>query len=210
LASFWQKYPGGLGTEWIITQQYFKPYPVCRWAQSPVEGVLALRRQHNLTSDMVETIHVETFHESCRLATARPQTTEQAQYSTSFPCAVALVRGALTPDDIANDALQDPEILRVSTSLEMTEHAFANETFPNHRHSRVALTLKSGQRLQGDWMNPLWTAEDPPTDPELFAKFHGLADPVLGLERATAIKNAVLNLDQGPLSALSKHLTTSP
>ena len=39
-----------LGDNWLITQQYFKPYPVCRWAQSPIEAALALRAEHGLTS----------------------------------------------------------------------------------------------------------------------------------------------------------------
>ena len=137
------EYFADLGQRWIMLEQYFKPYPVCRWAQSPVEGVLALRRAHGLTSADVDHIRVETFHESCRLATAEPQNTEQAQYSTSFPCAVALAKGALTPADIADYALNDPEVLRLSRGLKMVEHDYANETFPAQRNSRVSLVLRS-------------------------------------------------------------------
>ena len=35
-----------LGDRWLICAQYFKPYPVCRWAQAPIEAILALRRAH--------------------------------------------------------------------------------------------------------------------------------------------------------------------
>ena len=195
-----------LGEEWIILDQYFKPYPVCRWAQSPVEGVLKLARDHRVEASAVDHIEVETFHESCRLATKRPKTTEEAQYSTSFPCAVALVRGGITPRDIAEDALQDAEILRLSESLQMQEHDFANETFPAQRHARVALVLKSGERLQGDWMNPLWASEAPPTDAELINKFHDLADGPCGKDRALAIREAVFALDKTPLDTLTKLL----
>ena len=97
-----------LGQRWYALEQYYKPYPVCRWAQAPIEGVLAHRRAHNLTSDQVERIEVTTFHESIRLAMRAPQATDEAQYSTSFPCAVAMVRGDVTPADIGDDALFDP------------------------------------------------------------------------------------------------------
>jgi 2-methylcitrate dehydratase PrpD len=200
---FW----GTLGDEWITLAQYFKPYPVCRWAQAPVEGVLALARAHDLTSGDVDQIVVETFHEACRLATARPATTEEAQYSTSFPCAVALVRGAIRPEDVAEDALQDPEVLRLSEGLHMREHDFANQTFPAQRHARVALKLKDGRTVQGDWMNPLWTADVPPTDAELITKFHDLADGPCGAERAGAIRDAVFALDATALSALTDPLS---
>src|SRR5215470_2395180 len=33
-----------LGTRWRIREQYFKAYPVCRWAQPAVEAALALQR----------------------------------------------------------------------------------------------------------------------------------------------------------------------
>ena len=31
-----------LGDRWLITEQYFKPYAVCRWAQPAIAGALAL------------------------------------------------------------------------------------------------------------------------------------------------------------------------
>jgi len=147
---FW----GDLGQRWLILEQYFKPYPVCRWAQAPVEGVLALARTHNLTSDQVARIEVTTFHEACRLATNRPQNTEEAQYSTSFPCAVALVRGGITPADIADDALSDPEILRLSAGLTMVESDHANANFPAQRPAKVTLVLHDGSRLEGPYKEP--------------------------------------------------------
>jgi 2-methylcitrate dehydratase PrpD len=199
-----------LGTQWITLDQYFKPYPVCRWAQSPVEGVLALRRAHDLTAADVAKITVETFHESCRLATATPKTTEEAQYSTSFPCAVAMVHGALTPADIADDALSDPEVLRLSQALEMREHSHAQENFPAERLSRVALTLTDGRELQGDWMNPLWAPDAPPADAELETKFTALAAPVLGADRASAILTACKTLESLVLSDLTSLLYRAP
>ena len=37
-----------LGQRWCLTEMYFKPYPVCRWAQPAVEAALGLIRQHGL------------------------------------------------------------------------------------------------------------------------------------------------------------------
>ena len=195
-----------LGDDWLILRQYFKPYPVCRWAQAPVEGVLALMRGHDITATQVERIVVTTFHEAVRLATSRPETTEEAQYSTSFPCAVAAVRGAVTPADIADDALRDPEILRLSESLTMTESDEANAQFPQQRLARVCLHLRNGTRLDGPYMTPRWDADDPPSDTELRAKYHSLADPVLGSDRADAIETALHDLPNGAMQPLTELL----
>ncbi len=199
-----------LGTRWIMSEQYFKPYPVCRWAQAPVEGVLALRSAHGLVSTDVDHIAIETFHESCRLAVAEPQTTEEAQYSTSFPCAVALVRGALGPEDLQGAMLHDPQVLRLSRGLQMSEHEFANTAFPHKRFAKVTLRLKSGAVLQGDWIQPLWDADRPPSDTDLLEKFHSLADPVLGRDRAARIVEAIWMLETRPLSNLTQHLFAAP
>ncbi|WP_420325544.1 MmgE/PrpD family protein [Mameliella sp.] len=200
----------GLGEDWRILRQYFKPYPVCRWAQAPVEGVLALRRAHGLTSGEVDRIEVESFHEAIRLATARPRTTEEAQYSTSFPCAVAMVRGALGPEDLDGDSLRDPEILRLSKGLMMSEEAHANAVFPGTRLARVRLRLRDGRVLQGDWVQPRWDAEAPPTEAELAGKYRALAEPILGPDRARAIDRAIGQLEAEPLSALTDLLYLAP
>lgn len=195
-----------LRQDWRILKQSFKAFPVCHWALSPVAGVLALARAHDLTADQVDHIEVTTFHESVCLATSRPTTTEQAQYSTSFPCAVALVRGTITPQDLDGDALSDPEILRLSTGLTMTESDYANDNFPASRLSNVALVLKNGTRHEGDYLPPAWAFTDPPSDAELRGKYHALADPVLGKPRADAIEAALSNLAAKPLNTLTNLL----
>ncbi|MFT7595569.1 MAG: 2-methylcitrate dehydratase PrpD [Paracoccaceae bacterium] len=195
-----------LGQDWRILKQSFKAYPVCHWALAPVAGVLALARAHDLTAHQVDHIEVTTFHESVCLATSRPTTTEQAQYSTSFPCAVALVRGTITPQDLDGPSLKDPEILRLSEGLVMAESDYANDNFPAARLAKVTLVLKDGTRAEGDYMSPAWAHTDPPSDAELRDKYHALADPVLGKSRAEAIETALANLATTPLSALTELL----
>jgi 2-methylcitrate dehydratase PrpD len=197
------EYWADLGTHWYVQEQYYKPYPVCRWAQAPVEAILALRRAHNVDSQQVAHIEVTTFHESVRLATNRPTTTEEAQYSTSFPSAVAMVRGDIRPQDIADDALRDPEILRLSTSMVMQESDEANGPFPLRRLAKVTLHLKDGTQLDSPYTEPRWDPTAPPTEAELRAKYHALADPVLGRPRAAAIEQALSALPRTGLTPLT-------
>jgi len=188
------EYWADIGQRWISLEQYYKPYPVCRWAQAPIEGVLELRRTHGLASKDVERIEVETFHESVRLATNEPKNTEEAQYSTSFPCAVAMAKGTVGPADIADDALTDPELMRLSKSLRMIEDESANAVFPAKRLARVRLVLRDGRTLQGEWMTPRWDAEAPPTPDELREKFHSITDPLIGESAAGNIEASLYGL----------------
>ncbi len=199
-----------LGHDWRILKQYFKPWPVCRWAQAPVAAALSLRAAHGLISAQIAAVTVETFHESCRLACAVPQTTEEAQYSTSFPVAVALARGALGPADLDGEALHDPEILRLSRALTMVEDPQTNAAFPLKRYARVTLTLVDGQVLTSERFEPPWDWDAPPTEAELRDKYHCLADPVLGAARAAAISDAINRLDSHPFATLAALLDGGP
>jgi len=78
-----------LGENWLITKQYFKPYPVCRWAQAPIAAVLDLKRTYDFSSTDVASVHITSFYEAVRLGQKKVTNTEEAQYSTSFPCAIA-------------------------------------------------------------------------------------------------------------------------
>ena len=104
--------------------------------------------------------------------------------------------------DIADDALQDPEILRLSRAMTMMEDDRANAAFPAQRLARVALTLTDGTRLESDWTTPKWDPAEPPTEAELREKFHRLADPVLGPERARAIEDALHGLPDTAITPL--------
>ena len=136
-----------LGENWLITKQYFKPYPVCRWAQAPIAAVLDLKQTYDFSSTDVASVHITSFYEAVRLGQKKVTNTEEAQYSTSFPCAIALVHGDILPEHIADDALKDPEIQRLSSVLTISEDDHANLVFPRSRLARADITLKTGQVL---------------------------------------------------------------
>ncbi len=186
-----------LGSTWRIFEQYTKLYPVCRWAQPAAQAVLNLRRRHDLTSEQVERIEVTTFHESLRLATRRPASTEEAQYSTAFPSAVALVRGDIGPADVMEGAFADPEIRRLAEGMTVGESADYNAAFPARRFSQVALLLKDGRRLESGPSEAVGDPEDPLPMDAVRAKFHAYADPLLGRSRSAEIEARVDNLGKG-------------
>lgn len=188
---------GDLGDNWRIFEQYFKAYPVCRWAQPPVQAVMDLRAGHGVTSEEVTHIEVVTFHQSLRLATRRPVTTEQAQYSTAFPVASAMVRGRVGAAEVAPEAFNDPEILRLADSMIVTESDDYNAAFPARRIAHVTLVLKDGRRLVSSPTEARFDPEHPVSDSEVREKFHALADASIGEPNALAIERAAAGLGAG-------------
>ena len=188
--SFWKD----LGQKWLIKEQYFKPYPVCRWAQAPIEAVLQLKHQYNITSKEVKNIEIHTFHEAIRLAISEPKTTEEAQYSTSYPCAVALVNGDVGVKEVSENSFREPETLRISKSLKMVENEYCNSQFPTQRFASAKIELNDGRILETEFVNPRWTAEHPPKASELKTKFFKLSNPIIGKDNSKKIEFAVNNL----------------
>lgn len=187
-------YWSDLGERWTIKEQYFKAYPVCRWAQPAAEAALAVSRKHGLNAEDIDQIEVVTFHEGCRLAMRRPADCEQAQYSLPYPVAAALVFGQLGPQEISGDALTDPRVLRLSDTMTLTEHEDYNEVFPDQRYAHVKVTTKTGETIESDRHTARGDPEDHLTEEEIIQKFHFLADPVIGIERAQKIRTTIEKL----------------
>lgn len=188
---------GDLGDKWRIAEQYYKHYPICRWAQPPVQAVLDLRDAYKVTSEDVEKIEITTFHNSKRLAKSAPLTTEEAQYSTAYPTAVAMVRGRVDPDDVMEKSFTDPEIKRLAAGMSVVESDSYNAAFPANRISSVTLILKNGETLTSGDTEALGDPENPVTQEEVSAKFHAYARAKLGGERTDALEKAVGSLGDG-------------
>jgi 2-methylcitrate dehydratase PrpD len=199
-----------LGRTWRIAEQYYKHYPICRWAQPSVQAVLDLRQAHNLRSEDVERIEITTFHQSKRLAKRVPATTEEAQYSTAYPTAVAMVRGRVSPDDVMEKSFNEPEIRRLAKGMTVVESDTYNAAFPAYRISNVTLTLKNGQELSSGDTQALGDPENPVTEDEVKAKFHAYARPKLGCNRAHALEKAVGRLGRGEGLGALKELIFAP
>lgn len=200
-----------LGQNWRIFEQYYKPYPVCRWAQPSVQAVLNLRDQYQLDSSMVERIEITTFHEAIRLATRHPKTTEQAQYSTAFPSASALVWGELGAREISETSFEHPEVNRLSASITFTESDEFNRAFPANRFAAVKLHLHDGQVLVSGPTEAIGDPENPIPFYQVREKFFRYATPVVGETNATTIESAVARLGiETELNELLELILTKP
>ncbi len=191
-----------LGTRWRIKEQYFKAYPVCRWAQPAIEAALSLQRTHNVRAEQIASVEVHTFHEGSRLATRAPASTDEAQYSLPFPVAAALIRGQVGAGEVTGAALTDPAILKLASEIVMHEDAGYNARFPTERWAHVAFILQDGSHLTSAPAIARGNPENPLSDAELQEKYQLLAEPVLGAARAAQIRSAVDGLGSGMLGSV--------
>lgn len=191
-----------LGARWRLSEQYLKPYPVCRWAQPAIEAALTLSRGHGFTAQDVASLTVETFREAAALGShcARPETTEDAQYSLKYPVAAALVFGTVGANEITEPSLHHPLVLKLIDRITVTEKAEFSRRFPAQRLARVKVKLANGEVLVSEPTTARGDPHEPLTDDELRRKYRSLATPVLGDGRALRIERAVTTLTTDPSS----------
>ncbi|MCJ8287009.1 MmgE/PrpD family protein [Halomonas sp.] len=194
---------GDLGRRDYLSEQYFKAYPVCRWAQPAVEAVLAIPAAERQV-DNIERIEITTFHEARRLHTIAPTTTEQAQYSLPWSVACALDRGTIDVAAISRD-LGDDDLVALSRRVTITECDDCNARFPAERWASATLHLRDGRRIQSPAMEARGNPHNPLSDDEIAAKFQALASPVLGA-RANEIEEVVGTLETRPIGDLLRLL----
>jgi 2-methylcitrate dehydratase PrpD len=102
-------------------------YACCSWAHPAMEGAHLLVEKHHIDLDEIDVIHVEGFHETVRLGTRLPETTEQAQFNLAWPVAAMLVDGEVGPAQTLEERLQDPQIRALARRVEVVEKEELNE-----------------------------------------------------------------------------------
>ena len=191
-----------LGQRWEIDAQYFKPWPVCRWAQPALTAATALR-QHNpgVDANNIERIRVETFHESMRLQGHAPANADEAQYGLAFPLAALICRGQVGPAEVTGDAIHAADIRALSQRIEIVEVDDLSSRFPEEILSRVHIWLKDGRELSSDTTAAKGDPATPIPAEELRDKFHQMAGVSLTASHRQAIEQQVAELADSPTCA---------
>lgn len=104
-----------------------KGYACCGWAHAGVEGSHELVEMHDIMLDDIERITVEAFHETVRLGTKLPSTTEEAQFNLAWPIAAMLVDGEIGPHQMLEHRLKDPTIRNLAQRVEVIESEELNQ-----------------------------------------------------------------------------------
>ncbi len=186
-----------LGHEWQVLNLYFKPYAACRWAQPAIDGVLKVKREHNLSSSAVRSIRIRTFKAACALSTAPPANTEEAQYNIAFPVAAAFLDDKVGPSQVQPPRIFDKVLLELLSKVTAEVDARFEAAFPSKTYAEVIVESQEGDFFPSGRMEPRWEPPDTlPTDGELGEKFLWLASPVIGEKKAQDLIERIWSAEQ--------------
>ncbi len=191
----WNLAIDGLGQRYNILRITQKNHGCCGHTFAAIDGALALRAR-GVRADDIASLRVDAYQTALDVTgNFAPATAFEAKFSLPYVVAHALVHGSVRLDAFEPERLRDPQVRQLMQKLELRADAALTAGFPRVRAARVSITTASGQTLEHHAPYRKGDPEAPLSDAELNDKFEELAGPVLGRERALALRDAVWRLD---------------
>jgi 2-methylcitrate dehydratase PrpD len=194
----------GLGERWQIFDNGVKPYACGVVIHPAIDAVRDLAVRKGLTADRIEKITLRV-HPLVKELTGKtdPRTGLEGKFSVTFACAIALLEGKAGEAQFSDTAVARPDVRALMARIEVVPDA----DVPHTQAGAVALT-GAGETEQIWVDHARGTPGNRLTDDELAEKFHGLADEVLGRDRASQLADAAFSLaETGDVEAMLE-LTT--
>lgn len=176
-----------------IMSVFFKPVPVCNFAQTPCLAALALAKEERINPSEITAINVK----ASRAAKAYPgcdyagpfQRVLQAKMSIHYAVASALLRGKVDETSYAN--LDDPALLALARKVSVEADPDYTAAFPAKQGAEVEIKLQSGKVFSRK------LADVVPADMDLVRhRFRDAAAKAVGAEKAKALEAAVDALEK--------------
>ena len=162
----------GLGGNWLITSNYFKPYSCCRWLHTAIREAIELKEEFDLKAENINSVKVEVFGRAISLAESKyPENPVQAQFHLPYVVACALTYGKVLPKHFTMESIADPEIRFLIDKISLIEKNDYTAKFPKSILSMVHIETMDGEKMTREIAVSPWDTSLPPSDEELRTKF---------------------------------------
>src|SRR5262252_3015007 len=180
-----------LGKSFEISKNTYKPFACGVVMHATIDGCMQLKNENKLASDEIDRVELKVHPLVIQLTNKKsPQTGLEGKFSIYHAASVALVEGAGGIDQFSDRAVRDKTIAslrdRVSTVVDSAMH---------EDQVRIALTTKSGRRIEKFVEHAVGSLDHPMADKDLEAKFAGLANGVLSPERQRKLMDLCWNVE---------------
>ncbi len=183
-----------LGERYEIARNYFKRHACCRYNHASIDVLEALAGRFpggRIPPEEVEEVQVETYSLAAQLCDRSPDNMLAAKFSIPFAAATFLTHGHAGVDCFRRERVSGEAIQALADRVTVIEDPAMTAMMPDKRPSRVTVRMKDGTEHTGETDVNQGDFEAPYGPEVLVAKYHELADPVWGKERAQAVYDRV-------------------
>lgn len=115
-----------------------------------------------------------------------PKTRETADHSLPYILARAMIDGTIDAGTFDEAAYRDPTLRPLMAKIRVRKDDAVDAMYPANVAIKVDATTRDGKRHALELQNPLGHEKNPMQDKDVSAKFLGVAEGVLGKDRAAA------------------------
>ena len=182
----------GLGEQWTLPENGFKPYACGSLTHPTIEAVIGLREAHGLGPDQIDSV-LATVNKYVSWVTgnAEPTTGLEGKFSIFHSAAVAAVDGAASVRQFTDERVNDPFVGAMRDRVCI----LVDDDLPKDA-ATVELVLTDGRRLTSKVLHNKGTPAKPMTDAEIEAKFAELAAPRVGRQAAHLLAEMCWHLEE--------------
>jgi 2-methylcitrate dehydratase PrpD len=187
----WREITDELGQRFEISFNSYKPF-ACGIVIHPSIDACAQLRAQGVTPQQIDRIELKVHSLVLELTGKKePADGLQAKFSVYHGCAAGLTFGCAAEAEFSDAIVNRPDMVALRRKVIATVDDTIDEASAD-----VTAVLHDGRRVQVFVEHAIGSLQNPMSDAQLEAKFHGLSDPVLGETRSQALVQACRALSQ--------------
>lgn len=124
----------------LITKNYFKVHPACRFTHAAIDATLELMEGNKIEHEEIDKVEIGTYNLAARCDTRRPETRLQSKFSIPYAVACTL----MDVNMFRNYEENFPQVKQLADRVYVSESPELTNLLPDSRAANVAVTLKDG------------------------------------------------------------------
>jgi 2-methylcitrate dehydratase PrpD len=192
------------GHPYEVMRTSIKPHACCRYKQGPIDCVLKILQDNNLTPRDIDKVVLSVLKAGFALVVdpwerkLKPESIVDAQFSMAFGAAIAILYGKASLEEYHMDNIKSPVVKKMMQRIECVEDSEIEIDYPQKWPAKADIFTKDGRKLSARVEYPKGDPENPLTWEEIIEKFKRLTEPVYNGERMDDIVACVRNFEQEP------------
>jgi 2-methylcitrate dehydratase PrpD len=181
----------GLGTDWQIVRNGYKPYACGIVVHPLIDGMTALRRRGGIDPSRIESVEIVVNPAAVRITgVEEPQTGLQSKFSIYHSAAVSFLDGNAGIAQYSDERALSEDVVTLRRKVRVS----VDERFRKDE-AHVCVVEAGGARHETHVNHAAGTVDNPMSDAALEEKFMANAEIAVGAARAHDIAKAVWSLE---------------
>ena len=187
-----------LRKQFLIRENWFKPYPACGCTHSAIDAAIYLRHQYEINPMEIEVIEVGVLPVAFdTLIYNNPKNPYEAKFSMPFCVSVALMEGSLSNNEFSSSKLENPSLLQLMKRVVMyIDPDLIEGGYRGTNSASLRIKLKNGNTLAKKVLAPQGHPRNPLSTNALIGKYKDCTRSVLSIEQVESSLDFVMNLEK--------------